>query len=390
MQTQSNSPFSLLAAELIRRIFEMLDSKTNLTAQAVCRDWRGMSYEAKQLRVMWAAPRRPAVDSVLVVATLHFTKLRRMDLRRCYVASRAALDALCGSQSLLARMEAMDLEGLPNLTDAAVASVARLAPGLRELSVSKCAGLSPDALESIADGCPELRCLDISYNSEMVPVSAPGVDWPPASLSRLHSINLRGCNNLTPDLLESLLTTCRQLKLLVTPTGISDVDLQVIGNFCPGIEVLDVSYSYFITDNGMRTLTSNCHQLRCLNLEGCQLLTGDAVSSLAETSSELRLLNANYCLQVNDDAIVKLAERCPMLETLQLVGLYLVTPKALQTISRKCPALVRIDLTECCSIKDDARDDFRDERPLVAMESISHEQEGVFPGAISSFVEETV
>ena len=164
------------------------------------------------------------------------------------------------------------MEAVPNLHDSAVKKLAKNTPALKELSICKCQRLTTIALGSVAMGCPQLQGLNINYDIHCVPLAVPGVEWPPTELSKLLKINLRGCLNLTPDLFENLLKTCADLELLVTPTHITDVDLNCIGHCCPNLKSLDMSYSYYPTDNGVESVATRCPQIKHFNLEGCVVL----------------------------------------------------------------------------------------------------------------------
>ena len=150
------------------------------------------------------------------------------------------------------------MEAMPELRDRAVKTLAKCTPNLKELSISKCQRISVASLKAVSEGCPQLTRLNLNYDNLAVPTAAPGVIWPPSGLTKLRAIDLRGCPNLTPDLFENLLQTCQNLEMLVTPCHITDVDLNCIANHCPNLVSLDMSYSYYPTDNGVESVANGC------------------------------------------------------------------------------------------------------------------------------------
>ena len=187
-----------------------------------------------------------------------FHNLRRIDLMGCYLAPKESIKQFCSAKPVFTRMESINMEAMPNLHDPALKVLAKHTPNLKELSVAKCQRVSVKALKDVADGCPALVGLNLNYDNSVVPTAAPGVIWPPSGLTKLHSIDLRGCPHLTPDLFENLLQTCQSLELLVTPCHITDVDLNCIANHCPNLVSLDMSYSYYPTDNGIESVANGC------------------------------------------------------------------------------------------------------------------------------------
>eukprot|EP01052_Picozoa_sp_SAG31_P061101 SAG31_NODE_20207_length_581_cov_0.829876_1_plen_144_part_10 len=140
----------------------------------------------------------------------HFKNLRRIDLMTCHNASAAAIMLLCSAtKTTLARAESINMEGIPELRDTAVECLAKL-PRLKELNISKCQRVTVAGLKSLSEGSPKLVRLNVSYNVDVVPDAAPGVEWPPPGLCKLEAISIRGCPNLTPDLFENLLKTCER------------------------------------------------------------------------------------------------------------------------------------------------------------------------------------
>jgi F-box/leucine-rich repeat protein 2/20 len=187
-----------------------------------------------------------------------FHNLRRIDLMGCYLATPEAIQHFCSAKAVFKRMESINMEAMPELRDRAVKTLAKCTPNLKELSISKCQRISVASLKAVSEGCPQLTRLNLNYDNLAVPTAAPGVIWPPSGLTKLRAIDLRGCPNLTPDLFENLLQTCQNLEMLVTPCHITDVDLNCIANHCPNLVSLDMSYSYYPTDNGVESVANGC------------------------------------------------------------------------------------------------------------------------------------
>lgn len=328
-----------------------------------------------------------------------FHNLRRIDMMGCYMVTAPVIEKFCAAKVVFKRMESINMEALPELKDKAVSKLARITPKLKELSIAKCQRITDRGLEAVATGCPDLVTLNVNYDSKVVPIGAPGVVWPPSGLSKLRAINLRGCANLTPDLFENLLQTCEHLKLLVTPCHINDVDLNLIAGHCPNLVSLDMSYSYYPTDNGVESVANGCpsatsprtyfaappsagapdpsralwSELTHLNIEGCQLLTDGALLALTEAKLPLTWLNYSYCLNITDAGVTHVATKCAKLQvrthasgppkresiasphrassldvqTLRMVGLYKITEQSVFQFIHTAHELKYLDITQC-------------------------------------------
>jgi hypothetical protein len=332
----------------------------------VSKKWKGLCVATHQIGLSWAnfqnRPDKARIDGAIKCVVTNFYNLRRLDMMTCYHASAEAILELCSSTKLLARIESINMEGLPELGDAGVMALSKL-KNLKELNISKCQRITTAGLRALADGCPNLVGLNVNYNIETVPDAAPGVEWPPPKMSKLQAVNIRGCPNLTPDLFENLLKTCTSLKVLVTPTHIVDMDLNSVAKHCRKLEHLDISYAYYPTDDGVQSVTASCKDLASLNLEGCQLMTDAAVVSISESIS-LQWLDISFCLNVTDNSIIKLAKHgSSRLKTLRMTGLWKLTDNSVLQFTHRASQLKFLDITDCEKVSQEAIEAFALSRP---------------------------
>ncbi|XP_068994192.1 uncharacterized protein [Neodiprion pinetum] len=82
----------------------------------------------------------------------------------------------------------------------------------------------------------------------------------------------------------------QDLAELCYPRNCTDLDLEVVGQRCPKLQVLDVAGSVKVTDRGLRALSS-CPDLRVLDLYCCRV-TDDGVNELLSTHRKIEEFNA--------------------------------------------------------------------------------------------------
>lgn len=334
--------------------------------QGVCRKWKRLCCETQELSLKWAnciLNGRNRIDGAIKLMVTHFQNLRRIDLMTCHNASAEAIMVLCSAtKTTLARTESINMEGMPELRDSAVECLSKLT-ALKELNVSKCQRITTVGLKALAEGGANLTRLNVSYNLEVVPDAAPGVEWPPPKLSKLQAISIRGCPNLTPDLFENLLKTCNVLKMLDAPVHVGDMDLNCIAKHCRQLEHLDISYAYYPTDDGVQAIAADCKNLKSLNLEGCQLLTDAALLAIGE-SVQLEWLDISFCLNISDASVIKLAKNgSSRLRTLRMTGLWRLTDNSVLQFTHRAAVLEFLDITDCSKVTQEAIEAFALSRP---------------------------
>eukprot|EP01036_Dinobryon_divergens_P031735 gene31735-41190_t len=144
---------------------------------------------------------------------------------------------------------------------------------LLELDIGGCSNLSDLSLEKIAEHCPLLHRLNISYNSNF---TDSGLAF--FSKYRLHNlsfIHLGKCSLLTEEGFAIFAEACPSLQELdlYSCDKITDIALSKIIDCCTSLSHLNISHCYQITNVGLVNLAERGKSLQYVSVCGCDLLT---------------------------------------------------------------------------------------------------------------------
>ena len=132
-----------------------------------------------------------------------------------------------------------------------------------------------------------------------------------------------------------------------------DKILKALGENCRNLRVLNVSYALIsATDEGICALAAGCPQLEVLILTYCWYITDRALEALAVHSFNLRHLDLSSCMGVRDRGIIAIAKKCKRLEKIEFYGSKLITDAAVMALVKHCPELRELRLQECEKITD--------------------------------------
>jgi hypothetical protein len=143
-------------------------------------------------------------------------------------------------------------------------------------------------------------------------------------------------SEISNDALIKLAECCPNLKkisITYYSTHINDTGLARLAECCPHLEDIRVKGQLRIRDAGVVAIASKCSNLKVLCLEGCSEVTDTAVLSLATHATKLQALDVSYCHQITDYALVQLATRCTLLCDLNISECHLVTDAAIAIIA---------------------------------------------------------
>jgi hypothetical protein len=152
---------------------------------------------------------------------------------------------------------------------------------------------------------------------------------------------------------------CQHLEFIRVPvlTSVTDAGLTAVARN-GALTALWVG-SQWVTDAGLRNVTSCCSWLMTVDITGCRQLTDTTLVALGQYSHNLRRLIVN-CANMTHVGMEAVAAGCPLLEELTAFKCERITP-ALEATARSCchlrclritPAVVLAEavlaLAECC------------------------------------------
>ncbi|OMO84945.1 Leucine-rich repeat, cysteine-containing subtype [Corchorus capsularis] len=194
---------------------------------------------------------------------------------------------------------------------------------LRELSLSKCSGVTDEGLSSVVAKHKDLRKLDITCCRKITDVSIAQITYSCTSLtslrmesclksisrcSKLASLKLGICLNITDEGLIHIGKGCSKLLELdlYRCAEITDLGISAIAQGCPGLEMINIAYCKDITDRSLLA-ASKCSRLKTFESRGCSLITSLGLTAIAVGCKELTKLDIKKCHNIDDAGMLPLA-----------------------------------------------------------------------------------
>ncbi|ERN10374.1 hypothetical protein AMTRI_Chr12g237030 [Amborella trichopoda] len=182
------------------------------------------------------------------------------------VLSRCRAFAFHGISSLIQNcpvLEHLNLDGLDFLTDETLSVLSENLQGLTFFSLNSCFKLSNSSFCNLLTKCPNLKELHMEKTRLGLGLFTTN---PQAKNLHIRTLKLAWNKNLEDDTLQS------------------------ISAFCHGLETLDISHCWGITEAGVRSIGNHCPKIRVLILNGCS-----KVKTLGGSSGfdALEVLDAN-------------------------------------------------------------------------------------------------
>ncbi|XP_066204689.1 F-box/LRR-repeat protein 2-like isoform X4 [Saccopteryx leptura] len=236
-------------------------------------------------------------------------QLQELSLQNCQDLSTEAVAALCHQQPGLT---SLDLSGCSELADQALVAVSRGLQHLQRLSLRKLQRLT-DAGCTALGALRELRGLDMA---DCCLVSGRGLAQalgsvrgaPPA----LATLSLAYCSSLKVLQFPQL----RQLSLSLLP-ALTDKGLVAVARGCPSLELLVLSHCNLLSDEGWAQAASSWPRLEHLNLSGCSQLTEQTLDIIGQACKQIQMLDVSMCPGIGMAAIRRFQAQRPQLTCVQ-------------------------------------------------------------------------
>ena len=232
------------------------------------------------------------------------------------------------------RLVHINLSGLAGATNSAMKIIAQYCPRVEHLNISWCNNVDTRGIRKVVEGCPNLKDLragevrgwdDIDFMAEIF------------KRNTLERLVLMNCDSVNDDSLIALIEGVdseidlltnraivppRRLKHLdlTSCRGLSDTGIKALANNVPYLEGLQLSKCHTLTDASLTELLPTIPVLTHLDLEELDGLTNATLQSLAAASCALYLqhLSISYCENLGDSGMLPVLKACPSLASLDM------------------------------------------------------------------------
>ena len=253
------------------------------------------------------------------------------------------------------------------ITEEELMLVGRSCPLLTQLDISRCFSVSNAALLATIEGCPDLRCLNVSC------VESKLTDDFLFKLAercpQLTALDLTYCSFGEAGL-KAVAAGCPQLRTVLLNAchrrggeSVTDPFVIALAGNCPQLTELDLSQCRALTDRALLALSQSCTQLQTLKLHGngpCTHTGGGIYDAgvIAVACPSITKLDLNSC-KITDAAVFAIAHNCPLLTDLDIGGIRLqeeekISCNAILTLARACPALQALRMYQNRNVDDNA------------------------------------
>jgi bacterioferritin-associated ferredoxin len=189
------------------------------------------------------------------------------------------------------KMRKVDLGAFGELLiDEVLRSMAAHCPLLENLSISGCREVSDESIRKVADSCPFMQWINLSFTA------------------------------ITDASVVSLCTHCPLLKRLYLHycSDVTDVAVLAVAARLPGLTHIDLFQIPAITSSAVEALALKCRELEFIVLSYCSNITDATLTKIAGNCSKLQELRVRWCSKVTATGLAEIALKCTNLKTISV------------------------------------------------------------------------
>lgn len=304
----------------------------NVSSQGII-ELTGSSVQLQELNLSYCK----LISNVLFASFQKLKTLQVVKLDGCVIGDSNL--SLIGSGCI--ELKELSLSKCQGVTDAGVVGVVTSCTGLQKLDLTCCRDITDTALKAVATSCTGLLSLRME---NCLLVTAEGLIMIGKSCVYLEELDLTDCN-LNDNGLKSI-GRCRGLRLLKVGycMDITYAGLASIGATCTNLRELDCYRSVGISDEGVAAIASGCKRLKVVNLSYCSSITDASLHSLA-LLSDLVQLELRACSQITSAGISYIGASCKHLRELDVKRCKFVGDHGVLALSRGCRNLRQVNLS---------------------------------------------
>ncbi|KDP22812.1 hypothetical protein JCGZ_00399 [Jatropha curcas] len=254
---------------------------------------------------------------------------------------------LANSLRKLSALQSVKLDGCM-VTSAGLKALGNWCITLRQLSLSKCLGVTDEGLSCIVTKHTELKKLDITCCRKITDVSVARIT---NSCTNLTSLRMESCTLVSREAFVLIGQWCQLLEELdFTDNEIDDEGLKSISR-CSKLSSLKLGICLNISDEGLAYIGRQCMKLTELDLYRSAGITDSGILAIASGCPDLEMINISYCKDITDSSLISLS-KCVRLNTFESRGCPLISSLGLSAIAVGCRQLIKLDIKKCHNIDD--------------------------------------
>ncbi|KAL8237274.1 hypothetical protein R6Q59_018355 [Mikania micrantha] len=255
--------------------------------------------------------------------------------------------ALSESLQKLSKLQSIRLDGC-HVTYSGLKGIGNWCVSLKELSLSKCTGVTDDGLSSVVTKHTDLKKLDLTCCRKITQASIARIT---KSCVSLVSLKMESCTLVPSEAFVLIGQYCHFLQELdLTDNDVDDEGLKSVSR-CTELSVLKLGICLNITDEGLIFIGNGCKKLIELDLYRSIGITDKGISAVARGCTTLEMINISYCENITDSSLISLSNCCK-LNTLESRGCPLITSSGLKSIAIRCKQLTKLDIKKCINVND--------------------------------------
>ncbi|KAL1858374.1 hypothetical protein Plec18167_006894 [Paecilomyces lecythidis] len=346
--------------ELKMRIFQYLTPQEIVRCSTVSKTWHEMCFDGQLWTSVDASEyySRISSDSLVKILTSGGPFIRDLNLRGCiqlrdkWATEGETISAACRNLVNFSlegcridktsihyfllrnnRLEQVNLSGLPAVSNSAMKIIAQACPYLEMLNVSWCTNVNTKGLKKVVESCTRLRDLRAG--------EIQGFDDEEFMLRLFETNNLERLimhrTDVTDDSLKVLvqgvepeidvltgrpIVPPRKLKHLDLHhcSGLTDAGVRALAHNVPDLEGLQLSQCYELGDDSVIDVVRTTPRLTHLDLEDLDKLSNQALQEIARSPCAecFEHLNVSYCESLGDPGMLQLLKSCPNIRSIDM------------------------------------------------------------------------
>ncbi|KAL8093125.1 hypothetical protein AgCh_035129 [Apium graveolens] len=255
--------------------------------------------------------------------------------------------ALANSLRNCSLLQSIKLDGCL-VTCSGLRAIGNWCASLREVSLSKCMGVTDEGLSSLVTKHKDLRKLDITCCRKITHKSIAQIT---NSCTSLTSFRMESCTLVPRESYVLIGQRCHFLEELdLTDNEVDDEGLISISR-CSKLYSLKLGICLNITSEGLSYIGMSCTKLTELDLYRCAGISDKGILSISDGCTDLQMINIAYCNDITDISLVSLS-KCTKIQTFESRGCPLITSFGLAAIAVGCKQLSKLDIKKCYLIDD--------------------------------------